>query len=755
MPLPVLEVLDAGRQSGDVVVQVDPAFDVVPANLRNCREIGLRQVFGWVTVAQRTLARIALHYRSPDYGGELRLSTREPEVTCSTITNVRITETTVEETIMLDFSIAKAGIRSVSFLLPASMKDARLTVPLLGHKTIEPVSSQPLAPIRVRLHLQDEVMGSLRVLVEDDHLLTPGTHHVAIPVVETGRTKHRYVALESAGRDEVVIEEAAGLEALTRNQKEWRVLADMLGDGLTQAYVAGAGEPRLAFSTKKRVAVKTAGARIGLAETILVLDEHGTYRATQYYRIDNTKEQFLEVELPVGGELWSVLVASRPVKPAKVPGAAGLRNVRIPLIKTAPGDLDYLVALKYGGQLPPPGGLRAVSFPFPRAVNVPVELSQAQLFLPENYHWFDFGGTLRYVRNEGSLAAGHLRYHTRQVDRLLQTMQSDSPFARVRAAANLQSVKSNMGWLGEYTLDYSHDPNVQQELRSNSLMFRRVDKQLEEFAKGPQLDLSEEDNRERLNVLYGKQQTRRARNQVQDLAANFDDVQRGQPPEVQEAGQPQAPEVAQGHVKDELARSAGRGKKSRARRGGTDERVRQYQQQLQQSRPESSAARRGAEYSFPRQDESSTLEEKPPPIDGSIADLDRPGVGGRRFSLRETTGLASLAVEFPIRGTLHCFTTPRGDVSITVRAVHRHLTKTLERIGLVLLATLILAALYRVQRGGHLRIFAGPTGSTILIVAGLAGFLIGILPVVALASVVAGVCFKIQVRRTARAPTAA
>ena len=58
-------------------------------------------------------------------------------------------------------------------------------------------------------------------------------------------------------------------------------------------------------------------------------------------RVDNATEQFLEIRLPEGAALWTARVAGEPVKPTRLPDATDLRRVRIPLLKTAPGDLYY------------------------------------------------------------------------------------------------------------------------------------------------------------------------------------------------------------------------------------------------------------------------------------------------------------------------------------------------------------------------------------------------------------------------------
>ena len=99
-----------------------------------------------VRLARRSAARVtrlALHYTQGDYAGRLRLRPRRPEVACDTISNVRVTDRTIEETILLDFDVQNAGIRQLSFLLPDWMAGSRISVPMLRQKTIEPVSKKP------------------------------------------------------------------------------------------------------------------------------------------------------------------------------------------------------------------------------------------------------------------------------------------------------------------------------------------------------------------------------------------------------------------------------------------------------------------------------------------------------------------------------------------------------------------------------------------------------------------------------------
>ena len=185
------------------------------------------------------------------------------------------------------------------------------------------------------------------------------------------------------------------------------------------------------------------GARISLAETMLVLDEHGAYRAAAAFHMNNATEQFLEVELPAGAALWTAVVDNQPVKPIEDPKAAKGRRVLIPLVKTAAGDLDYIVTLKYGGQTAALGNFSAVNFPLVHAKNINAERSVVQLHLPAAYQWLDFGGTM-HPGEEGDVTAAVLSYQTKQAQRLMETVRGKDPFAQQRAMNNLKALDASV-----------------------------------------------------------------------------------------------------------------------------------------------------------------------------------------------------------------------------------------------------------------------------------------------------------------------
>ncbi len=95
------------------------------------------------------------------------------------------------------------------------MKDARFGTKLLRERRIEPVTGDP-DWLEVTLKLQDDVIDSYRVVIENDRPLATGKQSVPIPRVKTGITENRFVTLQNAGRDEINVVDSRGFETVNR-----------------------------------------------------------------------------------------------------------------------------------------------------------------------------------------------------------------------------------------------------------------------------------------------------------------------------------------------------------------------------------------------------------------------------------------------------------------------------------------------------------------------------------------------------------
>ncbi|MDR1492668.1 MAG: hypothetical protein LBT05_08095 [Planctomycetaceae bacterium] len=480
-------------------VLTDPAFDVQLSDVVDLSAIETNANWNWITPEQRPLCRKQLVKQGKKPSAKLTLVPREPKIISESITNVRMNNRSVEESILLDYNIQNAGIHSVQFELPKNMADVRIDAPLLQRKEIAETDHDT---ILVTLHLQDEIMNEFRVFIRNDRELISGkTYLAAIPKMLTGAVRNQYIVLENAGsRDELQIDtsDVVNVRKISRQQNEWRRLQEILGSGATEAYLvtsnmqenaaqnnppenqqsANASKeiaPKLPFSMTRRETVKMSGAQIGLAETRVVLGENGDYLAEQIYRIDNKTEQFLDLKLPSGAKIWTVRILTsqewnaresgqsgdfgQPVKPTlmtsgeywsmrqknmpenekKLPVENSLtpqtEAARIPIVKTEVGDLDYIVRIVYAGTIGKIRRTSSLDVPFLESLNIPVAASYAKLHLPENYK-FTFGGTMR--QSDQNLVKQTVSDYKKRVEtKLQQTLQTGNPYEQTRAKTNL------------------------------------------------------------------------------------------------------------------------------------------------------------------------------------------------------------------------------------------------------------------------------------------------------------------------------
>lgn len=523
LAVPRLVFENVARQEGAMAVESDPSYDVRIEPEKGSETIPTGATHNWVQGKRRQAVRAAIQWRDAQYSGRIRLSVRQPVISSRILHNVRVTPRVLEQTVVADFQISNAGVKQVSFLLPKELEAGRINAPNIRQITRSPSTDEATSSyVRVTIDLEDEFLGDYRVQILHDALLAEGPQTIRLPILETGSVRRRFLILESAGRDEVVVDQAQSLEPLTREQAAFSELVQVLGPKITQAYSAvGDKEARLAIALNERETVETAGARIGLAETLFVLDRSGAYRARQSYRVDNSSEQYLEVSLPADATLWTATVDGLPTKPvvAKTPGG---NRIRIPILRRAAGDADYEVALVYAGAIDPMGWSGKIKLPFPETVNINVERSVVRLKLPEGFNWFGFGGTMGGPVDEGQVQEQTLNYVQRQLSLSLEALNRGDVFAKTRVANNLKQLGTTLS--RNYALNagtYSSNSSLNQSFNDNTI---QVEQALRKAEGEQQQEINESapNNREALSRHVDQQKLQRGKN-VNDVDdRNFD-----------------------------------------------------------------------------------------------------------------------------------------------------------------------------------------------------------------------------------------
>lgn len=783
LELPTVLLSGLTSWTGEWAVLADPDTDVQLQNLIGARE---RQVTGanWLGAAQRGLAKRLLEVSSDQpYAADVVLMPKAPVVTGRTLTNVRVTDRSIESTTLFDFDIRQAGVSRLSVTLPEDWSEARVSAPLVRRQTSEPALNESGEVregwVTMTFELQDAVRDKYSILMELDQPLTRLAEPMPLPEIVTGQTNRRLVAIENAGRDELVINDSSlvGLQAVGRQQQVWREVTENLGDSISHLFQANTDSTSASFelAVLERQEVERVGARIGLAVHTLVIDQAGGYRAKVEYRIDNASEPYLEIRLPEGATLWATVVAGEGVKPIDT-GSGDSRQVRIPLIRTELGDSDYPIIVLYGGRCAAPGQTTPVQLPLINDTSVNVELSQLRLFLPEDHQWY-FDGSMKQVTDEREFAVGFQNYLGQRIKEAQRALETVNDFGLIRAANNLSQVRqlyeANVSQLSSLSGENSHELNMAQA--GNEALLREAELKIQEELAERQEQVV--DNRERLNSIHEGQQLQRSSNVVSDLGQNFF------APE-SETGLTVGAEfnsswymnnslMVQGQPQIDIGRRGGLAPENSSNRvyqgrgGGNrqldDDSLRsqnfrtqelfenESQQQGQALVPGMQEADEVSRLDRYSQRVSGALSSPSavPPTSGpastsgqagegrwgddvlSVAQGDSAGFGGGGFSNSDLgyfepaefsdSGLVSLDLQIPERGELFLFTTPRGELEVVARGVKDDLLERLILLVAIVIGWLIAFVIARrVTRDGAWRWPGSSLGAAVVLLSGLA-----------------------------------
>lgn len=247
------------------------------------------------------------------------------------------------------------------------------------------------AGVEWRIELQNKVRGDYRLTVQWEE-----------PRTDSGEL--RLSGLETLG----TARETGTIACYSRGQLQ--LVPQSLGDQLlrvdAQELPAWAGADRppvltcrylrpgwtLPLDVKRFSDAELLQALVDAARLRTVVAEDGQMMTQLELKIRNNGRQNLGLVLPVGAEVWSALVDGEPVRPAQ-DGA----RLLLPLENTWGSDAVATVELTYvaAGRFPQTSGRGRVQLESPR-LDVPLKDARWEIFLPPDYDYRDFGGSMTY-----------------------------------------------------------------------------------------------------------------------------------------------------------------------------------------------------------------------------------------------------------------------------------------------------------------------------------------------------------------------
>lgn len=248
-------------------------------------------------------------------------------------------------------------------------------------------------PGGLRLHLTDPSVRRHQFLLNLERAHAAGSVRLdtGLPGIAGAQRENGEVAIEGIGTIEISSPEMPGLRRVDIRELDPAV-SSIARDAVLAAYRyqhAGAEPPALTVNVRRfaNAPVLAAVGERAVATTLITSEGRVLTEVTLWLR--NRAQAFMKVTLPAGASIVSVDVAGSPAKP--VEGADGNR---VPLLR--PGfrpDGPYSVSFVYLHAGSPFAKKGDMQMTLPK-MDVPINLVEWEVFVPEQFRADRFGGTV-------------------------------------------------------------------------------------------------------------------------------------------------------------------------------------------------------------------------------------------------------------------------------------------------------------------------------------------------------------------------
>lgn len=383
--VPRFELIEASRQTGDLVINPITGVRIRAVTRQNISDLDPRSMGG------QSEGALAFRLLQRDWSLVLGIEKLDAWVIGQVLHEVALREGQTKSTVIGDFTIQNASVRSLKIKLPVSNADEIKTIRASGKQISDFVRTAPDSDIwelqfkrrmigRVQFQIEYERRGER---VNDSETLTP------LEFTDSRQVGY-YYAVRSGGRLELEpVAYTEGWQAI-----DWSVVPATLREA------GNRNAPTLAIrSLAATSAMNIRVIRHTLAEALKLRVSDGTLTTIlsptgdQLSSVDITMEVIqrssLSVQLPEGGELFSIFVNGESVHSIRQNGTTWQFYI-LPGIDDRTAQVRFVYLLKGAGL----GELKLVS----PMLNVPLEKVRWNVIAPKGYKLSDNDGDMELVQ---------------------------------------------------------------------------------------------------------------------------------------------------------------------------------------------------------------------------------------------------------------------------------------------------------------------------------------------------------------------
>jgi hypothetical protein len=378
--------LELQKLEGLILVSVEPGVAVKPSAFEGLTEIpaaSLGTNDGSAAVGSLAFKFMATEPQAePPWKLAVQTESVESWVRAEFVTTLTLSDTMINGRARARFDIQNAPIKELHLNIPAAFKNVEISAP----------------NIRRRDHAGENWTVEFQSKIRGPHMLTIAweqprpakTNYLELVGVSAGAVERETGVLAIVARAPLQVTEknAADLKPIDlRDLPDWAGQPD---EGTVLAYRYLRPGYKLGVEARRFAEAEVLQALVESLNLSTVLADDGQMMTEMSLSVRNRGRQHLEITLPDGATVWSAFVAGQPVRPS-----LNGTKLLLPLEHSVGDDSAIPIDLVYVDTRVFPQKRGAVELISPK-LDAPLKSARWELFLPPDYSYSDFGGTMAH-----------------------------------------------------------------------------------------------------------------------------------------------------------------------------------------------------------------------------------------------------------------------------------------------------------------------------------------------------------------------
>ncbi|MCB1053419.1 MAG: hypothetical protein H6510_04730 [Acidobacteria bacterium] len=360
--LPLIRLLNVHRQRGMLALLATKDFTLKPLEEINVTKVGENQLPAIAKEGiEDTIAHTYKYLEDPRINVQTVIPERkEGKFDAEIDTLISLSDVTLKGSTSIGINIKSGTLLELRCQLPPDTNLLSLTAPSLRTYKVETQDGMQIIDIQ----FTQEMEGQFRMDAVYERITDESQEDVTVPTlgvlnaeVERGR-----IGVEALSVMEVQAKSTSQLSSIDLSELPQRVILKTTNPILLAfKYVQALPRPELVLNMTRHREMDTQNAVIDQARFHTLFTRDGLQITSAHFELRNTRKQFLRLDLPPESEIWSVFVAGKAEKPAKVSNEAGEgMPVLIKIINSADGFPVEIVYATPGDSMNQMGAIRGV-----------------------------------------------------------------------------------------------------------------------------------------------------------------------------------------------------------------------------------------------------------------------------------------------------------------------------------------------------------------------------------------------------------